>query len=147
MARRILPFVALAVFGLADPASAAPGGQVTNKGKSDFTLSDLSIFQSPDGSGNSQIILLTGNAGDDHVLKPGEAYSFNHDINNQTLISWFVKNVAAADPPSKPSPTWGTFDGSDHPPADGLWAVEPHIARNGIGVKWEELLVVAGADA
>ena len=27
------------------------------------------------------------------------------------------------------------------PPADGLWAVEPHIARDGIGVKWEELLV------
>ena len=80
------------------------------------------------------------------VAKLERAVEPDKDGFDQTLIGWFVENVAAADPPSKPSPTWGAYDGSDHPPADGLWAVEPHIARNGIGVKWEELLVVAGAD-
>lgn len=90
-----------------------------------------------------------------HQLHPGEvlghrvaklerAVEPDNDGFDQTLISWFVTNVAAASPPQTPSPTWGAYDGSDHPPADGLWAVEPHIARNGIGVKWEELLVVAG---
>ena len=65
---------------------------------------------------------------------------------DQTLITWFTERVAAASPPANPSPTWTHHAGSDHPPADGLWAVEPHIARNDIGVKWEELLVVQGDD-
>lgn len=81
------------------------------------------------------------------VAKLERAVEPDQDGFDQTLIGWFVKNVAAPTPPSKPSPTWGAFDGSDHPPAHGLWAVEPHIARDGIGVKWEELLAVAGADA
>jgi len=28
-----------------------------------------------------------------------------------------------------------------------LWAVEPHLARGDIGVKWEELLVIENGDA
>ena len=63
---------------------------------------------------------------------------------DQSLITWFTEHVAAARPPAQPSPTWTHHDGSDHPPADGLWAVEPHIARGDIGVKWEELLVIQG---
>jgi hypothetical protein len=65
---------------------------------------------------------------------------------DQTLITWFTEHVAGARPPAQPSPTWTHHSGSDHPPADGLWAVEPHIAREGIGVKWEELLVIQGSD-
>ncbi len=80
------------------------------------------------------------------VAKLERAVEPDHDGFDQTLISWFVENVAAAAPPEVASPTWGAYDGSDHPPADGLWAVEPHIARDGIGVKWEELLVIAGHD-
>jgi Xaa-Pro aminopeptidase len=32
-------------------------------------------------------------------------------------------------------------------PAPGLWAIEPHLRRNGIGAKWEEILVVTESDA
>jgi Xaa-Pro aminopeptidase len=39
-------------------------------------------------------------------------------------------------------PVWNDSDYADHPAAPGLWAVEPHIGRDGIGVKFEELLVV-----
>ena len=80
------------------------------------------------------------------VAKLERAAEPDADGFDQTLIGWFVEHVAAAAPPAVPSPTWGAYDGSDHPPADGLWAVEPHIARDGIGVKWEELLVIAGDD-
>ena len=92
-----------------------------------------------------------------HVLHPGEVIGHrvaklgraaqpDNDGFDQTLISWFVENVAAATPPQTASPTWNHHAGSNHPPADGLWAVEPHIARDGIGVKWEELLVIQGDD-
>lgn len=80
------------------------------------------------------------------VAKLERAAEPDADGFDQALIGWFVANVAAAQPPAIASPTWGAYAGSDHPPADGLWAVEPHIARNGIGVKWEELLVIAGSD-
>ena len=45
------------------------------------------------------------------------------------------------------SPYWNGCDQSAHAPEAGLWAVEPHIARGGIGVKFEELLVVTEGDA
>lgn len=92
-----------------------------------------------------------------HVRHPGEvlghrvaklerAPEADADGFDQTLISWFVAQVGAAAPPGTASPTWNHHPGSDHPPADGLWAVEPHIARRGVGVKWEELLVIQGRD-
>jgi Xaa-Pro aminopeptidase len=40
------------------------------------------------------------------------------------------------------SPLWGPGRASDHPPTAGIWAVEPHIGFRGVGVKFEELLVV-----
>jgi Xaa-Pro aminopeptidase len=45
------------------------------------------------------------------------------------------------------SPFWNDRPGSDHPPEPGLWAVEPHLGFRGVGVKWEELLVVTENDA
>ena len=33
------------------------------------------------------------------------------------------------------------------PPHRGIWALEPHIGRDGVGVKFEELLVVTEDDA
>jgi Xaa-Pro aminopeptidase len=44
-------------------------------------------------------------------------------------------------------PVWNDSTLSDHPPAPGLWAVEPHIGKEGVGVKFEEILVVTGDDA
>jgi Xaa-Pro aminopeptidase len=40
------------------------------------------------------------------------------------------------------SPFWNGGRGSAHPPTPGLWAVEPHLGHGGVGVKFEELLVV-----
>jgi hypothetical protein len=45
------------------------------------------------------------------------------------------------------SPLWNGGKGSEHPPTPGLWAVEPHIGFHGVGVKFEELLVVTEDDA
>jgi hypothetical protein len=44
-------------------------------------------------------------------------------------------------------PVWNGSSFADHPAAPGLWAVEPHIGRDGVGVKFEELLVVTEDDA
>ena len=44
-------------------------------------------------------------------------------------------------------PVWNDGPFSNHPAAPGLWAVEPHIGRDGVGVKFEELLVVTEDDA
>ncbi|GGX79018.1 M24 family metallopeptidase [Streptomyces fructofermentans] len=40
------------------------------------------------------------------------------------------------------SPLWSPHRFSDHPPAPGLWAVEPHLGFRGTGAKFEEILVV-----
>jgi hypothetical protein len=45
------------------------------------------------------------------------------------------------------SPLWSDRRASDHPAAPGLWAVEPHLGFRGVGVKWEEILVVGEQDA
>ncbi len=66
---------------------------------------------------------------------------------DQTVLRWFIDGVAAAEARGVPSPTWNVRPASDHPPAPGLWAVEPHIGRGAIGVKWEELLVIEDHDA
>jgi Metallopeptidase family M24 len=40
------------------------------------------------------------------------------------------------------SPLWADDETSRHPATPGLWAVEPHIGFRGVGVKFEEVLVV-----
>ncbi|MDS1271784.1 M24 family metallopeptidase [Lipingzhangella sp. LS1_29] len=45
------------------------------------------------------------------------------------------------------SPLWADGKISQHAPTPGLWAVEPHIAFRGVGVKFEEMLVVTEDDA
>jgi len=63
-------------------------------------------------------------------------------------VSWFLfKSYEAERWGGKESPNWNHKKSSDHPPAPGLWAVEPHIARDGIGVKFEEILVITETDA
>jgi Xaa-Pro aminopeptidase len=44
-------------------------------------------------------------------------------------------------------PIWNDGEFADHPASPGLWAVEPHIGRDGVGAKYEELLVVTDDDA
>jgi hypothetical protein len=45
------------------------------------------------------------------------------------------------------SPFWNDQRSSSHTAEPGLWAVEPHLGFRGVGVKWEELLVVTETDA
>jgi hypothetical protein len=45
------------------------------------------------------------------------------------------------------SPVWNDSAVTDYPASPGLWAVEPHIGCDGVGVKFEELLVVTENDA
>jgi Xaa-Pro aminopeptidase len=44
-------------------------------------------------------------------------------------------------------PLWNDSSFTDYPATPGLWAIEPHIGLDGVGVKFEELLVVTGDDA
>jgi Xaa-Pro aminopeptidase len=63
-------------------------------------------------------------------------------------VGWFVgKTVAAQRFGGTGSPNWNHTRSSDHPPTPGLWAVEPHIARDGVGAKFEEILVITADDA
>ena len=39
-------------------------------------------------------------------------------------------------------PLWNDSSFTDYPATPGLWAIEPHIGLDGVGVKFEELLVV-----
>jgi Metallopeptidase family M24 len=45
------------------------------------------------------------------------------------------------------SPLWADGRISNHPAYPALWAVEPHIGFRGVGVKFEEILVVTDNDA
>jgi Xaa-Pro aminopeptidase len=63
------------------------------------------------------------------------------------LLDWFVAGIGKAHAHHGVPPTWNVDDVCSHRPAPGLWAVEPHIARGPVGVKWEELLVITDADA
>lgn len=92
-----------------------------------------------------------------HRLHPGEvlghrvgdvsdAAAPNHQHFAADLVTWFFSQLANTDNPIVPAPTWADGPGSDHPPADGLWAVEPHLGIGGIGVKWEEILVINGSE-
>ena len=57
--------------------------------------------------------------------------------------SWFIgRSLVARRRGDSGSPNWNHGRESDHPPTDGLWAVEPHIAQGGVGVKFEEILVI-----
>ncbi len=45
------------------------------------------------------------------------------------------------------SPIWNSGKMANHKPVAGLWAVEPHLGLNGVGAKWEEMLVITDDDA
>lgn len=37
---------------------------------------------------------------------------------------------------------WNASHGSNEKPDPGLWTIELHIGHDGVGAKWEEMLVV-----
>jgi hypothetical protein len=63
-------------------------------------------------------------------------------------VAWlFWKSLAAVKGWQNDSPNWNHRRTSGHKPFPGLWAVEPHFAKNGVGVKFEEILVITDDDA
>lgn len=63
-------------------------------------------------------------------------------------VAWFVgKTVGAQRFGGNGSPNWNHTRSSDHPPTPGLWAVEPHLGKDGVGAKFEEILVITEQDA
>ena len=44
-------------------------------------------------------------------------------------------------------PLWNASRLAAAPPDPGLWAIEPHIRKDGVGAKWEEILVVTDSTA
>ncbi len=63
-------------------------------------------------------------------------------------LSWFLLNSrAAAIGLGRRDPLWNGGATSDHPPHDGLWLVEPHAGADGVGAKWEEILVIENSAA
>ncbi|MBA3667552.1 MAG: aminopeptidase P family protein [Sphingomonas sp.] len=63
-------------------------------------------------------------------------------------LGWFIlKGKLAQTGLGRHAPTWNTSAQSDHAPHDGLWLVEPHAGKNGVGAKWEEILVIQGGRA
>ncbi|MBA3287173.1 MAG: aminopeptidase P family protein [Acidimicrobiia bacterium] len=79
---------------------------------------------------------------DTSVAPPADPSGFD-----ALVIGWFIEGITAAMTRGEPSPTWNARSTSDHRPAPGLWAVEPHLGRGDVGVKWEELLVIDENDA
>ena len=58
-------------------------------------------------------------------------------------IGWFkFKDKLATSGPGRRSPLWNTSKASEHAPHDGLWLVEPHAGKDGVGAKWEEILLI-----
>lgn len=67
---------------------------------------------------------------------------------NPRQATWFILRSALSSLGNpRLSPNWNAAPQSDRPVPDGLWAVEPHVARGAFGAKFEELLVVQGGDA
>ena len=63
-------------------------------------------------------------------------------------LGWFLMMGRAAEAGLiRGAPTWNQRSTSDHAPLDGLWLVEPHAGGDGVGAKWEEILVVDDGEA
>jgi len=58
-------------------------------------------------------------------------------------VGWFYwKSMLARKGWQNESPNWNQYKTSNHAPFHGLWAVEPHFAKDGVGTKFEEILVI-----
>jgi len=58
-------------------------------------------------------------------------------------VFWLIyKSLATKKGWIDQSPNWNHRRTSNHKPFEGLWAVEPHFAIDGVGVKFEEILVI-----
>ena len=61
--------------------------------------------------------------------------------------AWYFISRTVGAAHGRDSPNWNHTRRSDHPPAPGLWAVEPHLGKDGVGAKFEEILVITESEA
>ena len=66
-------------------------------------------------------------------------------IRHVLWLAW--KSIAAVKKWQNDSPNWNHRRTSAHKPSVGLWAVEPHFAIDGVGVKFEEIMVITEESA
>ena len=58
-------------------------------------------------------------------------------------VSWFLAQSKFSGGRSRrPSPNWNHTSACKDMAPFGLWAVEPHLASDGVGVKFEEILII-----
>jgi Xaa-Pro aminopeptidase len=58
-------------------------------------------------------------------------------------VSWFFyKSFQSRLGMPAATPNWNASRQCATKPTQGLWAMEPHIARDGVGVKFEEILII-----
>ncbi len=58
-------------------------------------------------------------------------------------VTWFLyKSLQARFGAHDQTPNWNASRQCKSLPTEGLWAMEPHIARDGVGAKFEEILVI-----
>ncbi len=62
--------------------------------------------------------------------------------------AYFVlKSLRASRGKPLETPNWNHTRQSGCPPQDGLWAIEPHVAKDGFGAKFEDLLLIQSGEA
>jgi Xaa-Pro aminopeptidase len=57
------------------------------------------------------------------------------------------RQLATAIPQLGRTPLWNHSRLAAVRPEPGLWSIEPHLRKDGLGAKWEEILVVTDSDA
>lgn len=58
-------------------------------------------------------------------------------------VGWFfLRSYQAAHGRPTQTPNWNHTRQCDCLPQDGLWAIEPHVAKDGVGAKFEDILVI-----
>ncbi len=70
-----------------------------------------------------------------------------HGFDSATLAWFTLKGKLAEAGLKNQYPLWNRRRTSEHPPTDGLWLVEPHFGKDGVGAKWEEILVIEDGQA
>lgn len=64
-----------------------------------------------------------------------------------SALGFIRDGVRAAKKEPHQSPLWNKDSEPSRVPPTGVWAVEPHVGKNGVGAKFEELLVITETDA
>lgn len=82
-----------------------------------------------------------------NYLAPGDRKGFTVGGFGTPALGYLFGRLEKARRAPAQTPLWNDGKQCARPADPGIWALEPHIGFRGIGVKWEELLVVTETDA